>query len=247
MDISGILKDWEYDPDNTIRIVTLEDEREVIQIRQPLGIEQYELNGRPDGQRPFQKESVLDEFLDRLDYYKILRSSDENFVITHDEFKQLQEEAILFYFRYILMYQIGDYEKLERDTAHNLKICEIVERYVENEKDKVEILQYRPYMLKMNAIAKAMIQIQKKFKGVARDILRSAIDLIKNIPEIDTPAFKMEKTRSIETLSMTLKELSGSDQSIVDKLQKELEEAVEVEAYERAAVLRDQIQTLRNQ
>jgi len=36
------------------------DGRPIMQVRTPLGIEQYELDGRPDGRHPHDMESVLD-------------------------------------------------------------------------------------------------------------------------------------------------------------------------------------------
>ena len=66
-DITDILREWEYDSDNQIRIVQAEDGRQVLQVRQPMGIEQYELDGRPDGKRPFGKDTALEEFQARLE------------------------------------------------------------------------------------------------------------------------------------------------------------------------------------
>ena len=45
--------------------ITLADGREVMQVRLPLGIEQYELSGRPDGHRPHDAESAFDYHLER--------------------------------------------------------------------------------------------------------------------------------------------------------------------------------------
>ncbi|MFW5812674.1 MAG: hypothetical protein ACOCWS_06765 [Alkalispirochaetaceae bacterium] len=58
-DLSHILRQWPYDPRETIRLITADDGREVLQLRLPLGLEQYELTGRPDGLRPMDEESYL--------------------------------------------------------------------------------------------------------------------------------------------------------------------------------------------
>ena len=246
-DITGLLKNWEYDPDNFIRILKLKDGREVLQVRQPLGIEQYELTGRPDGKKPFQKESVLKEYLDRLEYHKLLFSTDKNFKLNYEDFILLQDEGMLYYARYLLLYQIGDFEKTIADTEHNLKICILVDKYLTDEEVKNELLQYRPYILKINAISKAMIKIQNQLKNVARDILKSAIDTIQNIPDINTPTFKLEKNRSIDYLRTTLLEISEEELSEIENLEIELDRAVEKENYERAAELRDQINRLKKE
>lgn len=60
-DLSEFLKHWEYDDQNYVRFFTGADGREIMQVRQPLGIEQYELDGRPDGLHPEgEKSSALD-------------------------------------------------------------------------------------------------------------------------------------------------------------------------------------------
>ncbi|MEC9352291.1 MAG: DNA helicase UvrBC, partial [Planctomycetota bacterium] len=56
-DISKILQDWKYGDDDHVRRVTTASGDEVLQVRLPLGIEQYELEGRPDGLRPQGEES----------------------------------------------------------------------------------------------------------------------------------------------------------------------------------------------
>ena len=246
-DITGLLRNWEYDPDNYIRVLKLKDGREVLQVRQPLGIEQYELTGRPDGKKPFQKESVLNEYLDRLEYHKLLFTTDKNFKLNYEDFILLQDEGMLYYARYLLLYQIGDFEKTIADTEHNLKICNLVDKYLIDEEVKNELLQYRPYILKINAISKAMIKIQNQLKNVARDILKSAIDTIQNIPDINTPTFKLEKNRSIDYLRTTLLEISEEELSEIENLEIELDRAVEKENYERAAELRDQINRLKKE
>jgi hypothetical protein len=37
-DITEILREWEFDSDNQIRIIQAEDGRQVLQVRQPMGI-----------------------------------------------------------------------------------------------------------------------------------------------------------------------------------------------------------------
>ena len=51
-DLRQILKNWPYDPEDDARIIRGDDSRELMQVRTLLGIEQYEMDGRPDGERP---------------------------------------------------------------------------------------------------------------------------------------------------------------------------------------------------
>lgn len=243
-DITEILNNWAYDPEDQVRIIKASDGREVLQVRKPLGIEQYEMDGRPDGIRPFAKNSVLEEYLSRLEAFKAANGTDRGFVVSHRDFMELQEEGILYYYRYLVLFQIGDFARTARDTEHNLKICDLVDCYVESEKDKNELLQYRPYITRIFAISKAMISLYQELKSAARGIIESAIEEIENMPDIDTPAFQFERSRSLDYLHSTLSQMVGQSLTIVDGLKKELEIAVAEEDYEKAADLRDKIKDI---
>src|SRR5215471_19294133 len=65
-DLRDVLKSWPYDPENDARIARGDDGREIMQVRTPLGVEQYELEGRPDGERPHGMDSALEFQLQRL-------------------------------------------------------------------------------------------------------------------------------------------------------------------------------------
>ena len=246
-DITKILESWEFDADNQVRIIQAEDGRDVLQIRQPLGIEQYELDGRPDGKIPEGRECYLDFLQEQLQEFTRANGTDESFQVTREQFRTLQNEGIIYYYRYLILFQIGDFERTVRDTEHNLQICELVEKYAESDEDKNEILQYRPYILRMFAIAKAMISLHRQLKAAAKEILESAIDEIENMAPIDTPAFQFERIRSLKYLRSTLKQVLEQKMSPLDQLKKQLDSAVEEENYELAAELRDKIRTLKKE
>jgi len=240
-DITEILKDWEFDSDNQIRIIQADDGRQVLQVRQPMGIEQYELDGRPDGKRPFGHESVVEEYQARLENFRGAHGTDEGFSITHEDFANLQGEGVLYYFRYLVLFQIGDFVRTARDTDHNLSLFGLVEKYGDSDDDRKELLQYKPYVLRMNAIARAMISLHKEMKEAAEDILRSAITAIEGMNEIDTPAFQFERVRSLNYLKATLKQIHEKKDTPLEALKNELSAAIDEEDYEKAAVIRDRI------
>ncbi len=246
-DITDLLRDWEFDSDNQIRIIQADDGRQVLQVRQPMGIEQYELDGRPDGKRPLGRESMVEEYQSRLENYRGAHGTDEGFSITHDDFANLQGEGVLYYFRYLVLFQIGDFVRTARDTEHNLNLFSLVEKYGENDEDRKDLLQYKPYVLRMNAIARAMISLHKEMKDTAEDILTSAISAIEGMNEIDTPAFQFERVRSLNYLKATLKQIHEKKETPLDALKTELSAAIDEEDYEKAAVIRDQIRQVENE
>jgi hypothetical protein len=246
-DITDILREWDFDSENQIRIIQADDGRQVLQVRQPLGIEQYELDGRPDGRTPFGKATVLEEMRERLERHVAAYGAGDGFTVSHDDFLALQNEGLLFYFRYLVLFQIGDFVRTARDTAHNLELCDLVEKYAEAEEDRKELLQHRPYILRMNAMARAMISMHKEMKSAAEEILANAISAIEGMEEIDTPAFQFERVRSLNYLKATLKQVRERKPSPAEGLQAQLAQAVEEEDYERAAALRDRIRDLAGQ
>ena len=206
-----------------------------------MGMEQYELDGRPDGKHPLGRESMVEEYQARLENYRSAHGTDDGFAITHDDFAHLQGEGVLYYFRYLVLFQIGDFVRTARDTEHNLSLFSLVEKYGESDEDRKELLQYKPYVVRMNAIARAMISLHKEMKDAAEDILTNAISAIEGMNEIDTPAFQFERVRSLNYLKATLKQIHEKKETPLDALKTELSTAIDAEDYEKAAVIRDRI------
>ena len=121
-----------------------------------------------------------------------------------------------------MLFQIGDFVRTARDTEHNLGLFSLVEKYGESDEDRKELLQYKPYVVRMNAIARAMISLHKEMKSAAEDILTSAISAIEGMREIDTPAFQFERVRSLNYLKATLKQIHDKKDSPLEALKSEL-------------------------
>jgi hypothetical protein len=243
-DISDLLQEWEFDPDNQVRIVEAEDGRPLLQVREPLGVQQYELDGRPDGLMPDGCECMVELYREKLGTYRSANGTDEGFVLDREDCAKLHNEGIIYYYRYLVLFQIGDFARTAADTEHNLEICDLIGKYAESEEDKTEILQFRPYILRINAVANAMIKVNEEMISQATELLESAIQDIESMPDIDTPTFEMERNRSIDVLQSTLKQVLQAKASPVAELERELEDAVAEENYELAAELRDKIRSL---
>jgi len=232
VDISQFLAEWPYDPKNWWRIIKTELGQEALQIRRPCGIDQYLLDGRADGKLPFGRESALAEYEARLQEELKKQEGAPGFSLSHEDFLILYEEGLLYYQRYLLLFKIGDLARTIRDTEHNLRICELVEAYAEQEEDKNRLLQYRPYIIKVNALAKARLELRQGLVPVAKELLASAIAEIKNLPEIKTIIFQVEKTRALHYLAQMLSQIEEKGEfSELEKLKIELESALQREDY----------------
>ncbi len=248
-DLTDFLDAWPYDPEHAVRIIVARDGRSVLQVRQPLGIEQYEMEGRPDGVNPHGFDTVLHSIQDRLRTYIVETGGDFGFQITLEEASELQAEGVLFYYRYILLFQLHYYDMVIRDTLHNLDLCDILERYCENEDARNGVLQFRPYIIRMHAAAKAMAISEGTVSGDAAAELNEAVSRIDGLEDIDSPAFQFERIRSVNYLRALQRKLAGAsdEPKLSDRagaearqsLEEELQEAVDTEDYERAARIRD--------
>lgn len=245
-DLSEILRDWEYDEEDNVRFLTARDGRDIMQIRLPLGIEQYDLDGRPDGSRPEGETSFLDIYRKKVG---AAAERGEAPIFDSRDFHRLHDEGVLFYYRYLALFQVGQYDRVIRDTEHNLAICRLLEKYYpDSERD--ELLQYRPYIHRMNAISRAMVRLADDEKKRAVEEIEKGRSDIENLDVVTTPIFEFEKIRSLRHLAQVLKQIRGDEsekgsRGFREQLSEELSRAVEAEDYERAARLRDRINKLK--
>ena len=240
-DISSLLRSWTYEEENNIRRFRARNGREVIQVRLPLGVEQYELNGRPDGMKPDGHESWLDVYRQQSDVYG------REFVLDDDALERLVNEGLLFYHRYLLFFQMQEFELCARDTSRNLRLLEFVGEHAGKE-EHVEVLeQYRPYIKGMLVMAKALHKVKEMsdFRTAIR-ILTQGKEEIEGMPSLaNNEIFEFERSRALVKINDLLQQLESQvPQSLSDRLEKKLNKAIEEEDYELAAQLRDRLKTL---
>ena len=246
-DLKRWLRDWPYDPENTARIVPGGDGREVMQVRTPLGVEQYELEGRPDGARPHNAESALDfyrERLARLDQ----QGKAGTFSLNAGECAELFDESLLYYFRYLHLFQLRRWKRVVRDTARNVTLFDFVHQHAKREGDRRHLEQWRPYLLRMNVVARAMQEWEAGRHGEALRQVREMITRIEGLADLETETFATERERSLEALRELVAQIEQTQPlSEVERLERELNKAVTAENFEQAAALRDRIRALRAQ
>jgi tetratricopeptide (TPR) repeat protein len=241
-DISGILRNWEYDPTSvSARWIKGRDGKMKVQLRLDLGLFQMEIEGRPDGTKPRGYPSLLD-------YYRSLEKTSPQAVkamkLDAEACSELQQEAMQYYYRYLSLYALRHFEGVIQDTEHNLGIIELVSRHTEDEDLKWQFLQFYPYVRMMNARAKAEQAAETKKHEDAVAALQKALD--------DIQAFWQEYgenesggTPEIDLLNDLLGQArKRQPQSPTDRLKEQLDHAIAVENYEKAAALRDRLAEL---
>ncbi len=243
-DISDILSDWPFDPDIlNVRRITGDDNKEKIQLRLDLGLLQMEAEGRPDGARPHGYENYLQ-------YCQAEQEHIENeekgvFVLSSEDLRELQQESIQYYHRYLCFAELKDHEDVIKDTAHNLAVLEFVEQYAEDEESAWSFLQYYPYVEMMNIQAKVRIAMDEEEYSSALRSIENSIQLIKDFNKKWGISESKDSTREIRILREWKETvLQKRPISASEKLQQELDEAIQLEHYERAAKIRDKLEQL---
>lgn len=246
-DISGILKGWDHVPDElSVRKIQGSDGKPKIQLRLDLGLLQMELDGRPDGTRPFGAESLLDYYEALLDRRRARGTLDEDFTLDDDDCLLIQQEAIQYYHRYLCLFQLEDFERVARDTARNLRVFDLVKRYAGHDEHKWALDQYRPYVLMMNTRAVSLISLSKGREGAAAEQVEEGIALIEEFyREYGIPE-QIETSEELSVLRDWLTQVSRPPApNVRQRLEERLRSAVEREAYEEAAKLRDRLLRLK--
>jgi hypothetical protein len=247
IDLRGLLKSWAYDPDQEARLVRGDDGREIMQVRTPLGVEQYELDGRPDGERPHGMESALEFHLQRLEKAKTA-GQDADFDLSPRECAELFNEGTLYYFRYVRLFQLKQWPRTIRDTDRNLRLFDLAHRYARREEDQQYLEKWRPYIMRINASASAIMEWEQRRFEQALSIVEQTRQKIEALPEVEDETFQFERDRSLTALR-ELGEQIQKDRPVseLEKLERQLRRAVQSQEFERAAGLRDRIRQLKSE
>jgi hypothetical protein len=215
-------------------------------MRVNLGVLQMEADGRPDGERPFDHESLLEYHLDRVEAYKRRNGTDLGFVLNPDECHEIREEALQYYHRYLANFVLEEYDAVSRDTQRNLRALDLCHRYAAEEDDRYILEQYRPYILMMNTRSKALAAMEE---GRYRSSLAHVDSGLKQIKEFfqaygQPRAFKASsEVHVLRTLRKEIRKHVPEDP--IRQKQKLLRRALKEERYEDAARLRDELDELR--
>lgn len=242
-DIGSLLKAWTFEPGAVkVRKIMGEDGRVKLQMREPLGIVQMELTGRPDGERPEGCESLLDYYEGQLDEHVKLNGNELGFHLTRPQCEALRHEAAMYLQRYQSLAVLEEFAGVARDTARNLRVLELCGRYAVDEQDRIWMEQYRPYIVMMNTRAVASLLLQEgkteeALKTVKRS-LRAIREFFRRFDQEEAYAHANE----VKVLKRFRREIQAKlPQDPLAELQRQLAKAIKAERYEEAARLRDEI------
>jgi len=236
-----ILDGWDYDSDELqVRIVAGLDGKDKIQMRVDLGVLQMELEGRPDGVRPFGFESLLD-----FHQAKPPKHKGASYQVDGEACGSLMREGVQYYHRYLALFHLERYDLVARDTSRNLELFAFIREHATRRRDRLQFDQYRPYVTMMRSRALGLAALANDDHKRALEAIDEGVEGIRaflteydqtdNLAECMELAFLLRWRKEVE-----------HDRPVgpVESIEKQLQRVIAREDYEEAARLRDQIRRL---
>lgn len=270
-DLTPLLDDWPFEPGTiNVRVIEGDDQEPKIQVRLDLGIIQMTMEGRPDGKRPHGFGSLLEFFEHRVDesqgqpgdrevfegegeqaeegeeaYAEQEDFPEGEFRLSGDDCQALREEAAQYYHRYVALLVLEDFEGVIRDTSRNLRVADLCRDYAEEVSDRTVLEQVRPYILMMRARACASQALKDEEPKAAILAVDEGIEALrKHFDTIGEPK-EFDRSREVEMLR-AMREALVPKLPVSQKaeLRERLQEAIDRENYELAAILRNELRML---
>jgi len=248
-DIQHVLRGWDYEAGTiNVRKIRGNDGRPKLQMRLDLGLLQMELTGRPDGRRPHGCESLLDYVEKQLGDHTRKHGTELGFQVSSSDCRSLREEAVMYYQRYLSLFVLEDFAAVVRDTARNLRLLDLCNKFAADEDDRVVLEQYRPYITMMNARARASLHFKENRYHEALREIDSGLEEIREFFERYGQGEMFTRANEVKVLKRFAKEIRRKlPVDPLKRLGKKLDRAVKDERYEEAARLRDKIAAMKGE
>lgn len=178
VDLRSCLDSWPYDAQKNVRLGRGVDGREIILVRQPMGLEQYEVDGRPDGWR---NETLITEPTACVSVAKRIPPAMAA-KITAEECTKLFQEACAYYCRLIVLFRLKEWIRAARDATQILRLLQFARQHAPHEEDRVQLDSWYPHIARLNVVAQAMILLEK---GRYRDAFQTVRHTIGGLEAFD--------------------------------------------------------------
>jgi len=246
-DIQPLLNDWPYEPGQLcVRKIVGHDGREKIQLRIEMGILQMEMSGRPDGQRPFEQESLFHHY--QAQAQAATETHEEAFQLDSEACMSLQIEALQYYHRRISFLEIGEYDKARQDAERNLDLFDFVKTYAEDEEDRLAFENYRPFVISHRVRAEVLMHLETDAYDRALEKIDVGIQEIQTFFQEFDRIDLVNENEEVTFLKEWAEEIRNERPKTASQdLKEQLRDAVAHEDFERAAQLRDQLTNLEKQ
>lgn len=270
-DISQLLRDWPFEPGKlNVRFIEGDDGEQRIQMRLDLGILQMRAEGRPDGQRPRGFESLLEYHEARLDGSEPGAGhgdkfgpggpetendgggpGNEGFLLTREDCRELRDEAVQYYHRYMALLVLEDFEGVVRDTTRNLRVLDLCKQHADAAEDRVALEPFRAYITMMRARALASQALKDNEPKAAIHAIDEGLEALRrqfNEAGAEGGDVAFDQSNAVQELrgmrDALVPKLPPAPVSQKSELRKRLAAALQAENYELAAILRDELKAI---
>ena len=203
LDLGNLLQSWPYRSEDNVRRMSAPDGRELIFVRLPLGFEQYQIEGRPDGQRPQGMDSLLDVQQARLAAAKSVGAGNA-FRLSPPDCAALFDEGRIRCRRAVLFLHLKDWTHLGRDTAWVLGMLDFVERCAKRAEDRAQAKHWRPDITRLNKLVGIFDAPETHCSGYPPTLLGTILGRARNGWEHRNPSLNLP-----EALPDALREISA--------------------------------------
>jgi hypothetical protein len=214
-----------------------------LQVRLDLGVLQMELSGRPDGQRPYGCESLLEYFEAELARHKRQNGTEVGFEVSIEQCMLLREEAMMYYHRYVGLFVLEDYAGVVRDTARNLRVLDFCGRFAAQDEDRVILEEHRPHLIVTQARgAASMLVAERRFDEAMGQVEEGLGKLRDFFIELGQEDFfsRSHDAKVLRQFGRQIRKRMPGDR--LRRLRVSLARAIKEERYEDAAGVRDEIE-----
>lgn len=217
-----------------------------MQLRVDLGLLQMNVQGRPDGKRPFGFPSLFEYFQSRLyKYVATHEGQDAGFRLGAEDCAKLQLEALQYHQRSFCLLQLEEYAAVVRDAERNLAVLNFVSRHAENAELAGSLGQFEPQIWLVLARAKAAEALAALDHALAIEAVEEGLDHVRAFFRAHGRAKAAEQSGEVSSLESLREEIHAQRPLTPrERLERALEEAVQREDYERAAQVRDELKNL---
>lgn len=246
-DLSSLFARWPFVPGQpNVRQFLGDDGEGRIQIRLDLGILQMFTDGRPDGERPHEHESLL-EYYEAAMEDSAEQPEAERLKLSSEECSAIRDEALQYYHRYMALLVLEDFDGVIRDTTRNLRVFDLCRDHGESEEDRQALEQYRPYVQMVRTRALASQMIKDGEAQAAMFAIDQGIEQVRRAyADLGDPA-AFEQSQEVQMLRHMRDSLSPKlPRSRKADLKQQLDDAIAAEDYETAARLRDELKKLKD-
>lgn len=183
----------------------------------------------------------------RLDELVASQGSGAEFVLSEDDCRELREEALQFYHRYVCLMVLEDFEGVVRDTSRNLRVLDLCAKYAETESDRAVLEQVRPYIVMMRTRALASQALADNEPKAAMFAINEGLSALRDYYADNEALGSFDQSTEVQILKGMRDALTPKlPVSQKAELRQRLQAALAQENYELAAILRDELRSLKD-